>query len=125
MTTETVKPKAKADWEGKLAEQIDEALLPQPIRQYKGIPGRKFSFDFAWPYHPFQIAVECEGGSWGGGGRHTSGAGYRGDCRKYNLAARHGWTVYRFTSDMVKTGEAITFLKEVFIQEAQKLLQQK
>jgi hypothetical protein len=127
MTTEPTipaeKPKKKqVDWEGKLAEQIAEAGLPLPIRQFKGIPDRKFSFDFAWPM--LMIAAECEGGSWGGSGRHTSGAGYKADCMKYNLATRHGWQVYRFTSDQVKDKTAIEFIKEVFKREVQKILQE-
>ena len=45
-------------------------------------------------------------GTWSGG-RHTTGAGFRQDCVKYNLASLEGWTVMRFTSDMVKKGLAL------------------
>lgn len=47
------------------------------------------------------IAVEIEGGSWING-RHTRGKGYRNDCEKYLEAAILGWTVLRFTSDMLR-----------------------
>lgn len=67
-------------------------------------PLRKWKFDFAWP--SALVAVEIEGGTGGRRGkfagqnlsRHTSGAGYRGDCEKYNAAQCLGWIVLRYTS---------------------------
>lgn len=66
---------------------------------------RKWRFDFAWPER--KLAVEVEGGVFSGRSRHTTGSGYEGDLRKYNRAARRGWTVLRFTTAMVLSGEAI------------------
>ena len=60
--------------------------------------GRRFAFDFAWVQQ--RVAVELEGGTWSGG-RHTRGAGYENDCKKYNLAVLEGWAVLRFTSTML------------------------
>lgn len=65
---------------------------------------RKWRFDFANPEE--MIAVEVEGLS-RGKSRHTTFAGYRGDCEKYNEAAILGWKVLRFTDKEVKSGEAI------------------
>lgn len=72
--------------------------LPAYEREYKGIPGRRYSFDFAYPNQ--KLAIELEGGVYNQG-RHTRGAGYEGDCRKYNLMTLHGWRLLRFTSGML------------------------
>lgn len=66
-------------------------------------PTRRWRFDYALP--SMNIAVEIEGATWAGG-RHVTGAGYAKDCEKYNEAALLGWTVLRFTSDMIKSGKA-------------------
>lgn len=68
-------------------------------REYRFNSARRFRFDFAIVDH--KIAVEIEGGTWGAG-RHVRGAGYRRDCEKYNSAACLGWTVLRYTSDMLR-----------------------
>jgi len=78
--------------------------LPAPDREHRFLEGRKFRFDFAWP--KFKIAVEIEGGT-RQNGRHQRHDGFTADCRKYNLASLHGWKVFRFTSEQVKSGEAI------------------
>ena len=90
--------------------QISAAGLPEPQREYRIIPGKRSRADFAWPEH--KLAVEIEGGTWSGG-RHVRGAGYANDCRKYNLAVLHGWRVLRFTSEMVRDGEALDMLEQV------------
>ena len=71
---------------------------PAPVREYTFAPPRRWRFDFAWP--EARVAVEVEGGTWDRG-RHTRGAGYAGDCAKYNAAVLGGWRVLRFTSDML------------------------
>jgi len=62
------------------------------------------------------LVAEVEGGTWRGG-RHTSGAGFRKDCEKYNLALEHGWRVLRFTTDMVRKGLAIESVVRVINQD--------
>jgi len=97
-----------------LAVIFKAAGLPEPVPEYRfrGICGtRTWRFDFAW--EKFAIAFEREGGTWAGG-RHVRGVGYRNDCLKYSEAAICGWAVIRATSDMIKSGEAITLLKEAF-----------
>ena len=63
---------------------IDAAGLPEPVREFKFHPTRRWRFDFAWPDH--KVAAEVEGGTWTGG-RHTRGSGFEKDCHKYNAAA--------------------------------------
>ena len=80
-----------------------ERLAPE--REFRFAPEREYRFDFAWPSQ--KIAVEIDGGTEFGKSRHSFGAGYERDARKFNLAARRGWRVLRFTTAMVKSGEAI------------------
>ncbi|HUU23465.1 MAG TPA: DUF559 domain-containing protein [Phycisphaerae bacterium] len=68
---------------------------PAPTRQHRFAPPRRWRFDFAWPAQ--KVAVEIEGGTFVRG-RHTRGAGFQGDCEKYNAAVSLGWRVLRYTS---------------------------
>ena len=90
--------------EDKLAGQLDARGLGGYQREYVFAPPRRFRFDFCWP--DLALGVEVEGGTWSGG-RHVRGAGYAKDLEKYNLAAAQGWTVLRFTGEMVKSGSAV------------------
>jgi hypothetical protein len=78
--------------------------LPYPEREFRFAPPRRWRFDLAWPQR--KLSVEVEGGTWVQG-RHTRGAGMRGDCEKYNAAVLDGWRVLRFTSDMIRDGSAL------------------
>lgn len=82
--------------------------------EYGFHPERRWRFDFADPEK--KVAVECEGATWSGG-RHVRGAGFHKDCEKYNEASRLGWQVFRFTKDMIESGEAIKFMEEVYAEE--------
>lgn len=79
--------------------------------QYKFNTERKWRFDFAWPNEDVKLAIEVDGGTHTGG-RHVRGAGYAKDCEKSNTAAAMGWTLFRFTSDMIKSGKAILFVED-------------
>lgn len=93
-------------------ERIFDTLLEQicprvskPEKEYlfaKKIK-RKWRFDRAWP--DVKVAVELEGGVFSGG-RHVRGVGFENDCVKYNTAQSMGWTVLRFTSNMLKLDAA-------------------
>lgn len=76
-----------------------QAGFPAPVADYRFHATRKWELDRAWP--AAKVAVELEGGSWGGG-RHTRGSGYEKDCEKYNTAAVEGWLVLRFTTSMLR-----------------------
>jgi very-short-patch-repair endonuclease len=73
-------------------------------REYRFHPVRRWRIDFAWPDK--MLAVEVEGGVYSGG-RHTRGAGFEADCIKYNTLAETGWTLFRYTPSMIKSGEAL------------------
>lgn len=87
----------------------DERDLPLPENEYRFHNVREWRFDFAWP--DLMIACEAEGGQWTQG-RHQRGQGFADDCEKYNHAAASGWTVYRFTTDMINNGDTLAFLME-------------
>jgi len=78
-------------------------------REFKFHPERKWRFDFALDL-PHHIAIECEGGTWIDGG-HSRGAAFERDCEKYAEAIILGWQVFRFTTGMIKRGEAISYIK--------------
>lgn len=94
--------------EESMLAQIREAKLPEPEREVR-FSYRRFRFDFAWS-EP-KIALEVEGGVWVSG-RHGSGKGMDSDATKYNIAALLGWKVIRVTTNMVRDGRAIEFVKQ-------------
>jgi len=81
------------------------------VREYKGIPGRKYRFDFADLVN--KVAVEIQGAVFIYGG-HSTGMGITRDCEKLALAILNGWTLFMFTSGQVRSGQAIAWLKEYF-----------
>ena len=91
-----------------LAWQMQAAGL-RFTSEYRFHPERKWRVDFA--FEPQRIAVEVEGGHWIGG-RHTRGAGFEGDCEKYNALALAGWRLLRFTGSMVKSGVALGCIEQ-------------
>ena len=88
----------------------------QPEREFRFHLTRKWRFDFAWPH--LKLAVEVEGGY---GGRHQRG-GFATDIEKYNSASKLGWTVLRYTTAMVKRGDAINDVLE-FLKSALNFLE--
>jgi very-short-patch-repair endonuclease len=97
----------KSGLEIQLANAIVNAGLPQPKRERRFHPIRRWRFDFSWP--KYMLAVEVEGGVYSGG-RHVRGKGYEQDCIKYNEACLLGWRVLRVTRKMIENGQAIDYL---------------
>lgn len=100
---------------GSVGENLLEAFLRAELitgweREYHFHPTRKWRFDFAWPAE--KVAVEVEGGVWSNG-RHTRGSGFIEDCIKYNEAVVLGWKVIRVTTEMVRSGVAIDYIKRM------------
>lgn len=77
--------------------------IDNPDLEVRVVPYRRWRFDLAWTH--LRVAVEIDGGTWTKG-RHTRGAGFQSDCQKINAGNLAGWATYRFTGEMVKTGEA-------------------
>jgi very-short-patch-repair endonuclease len=98
-----------SDLERAFAFQVKAHGLPEPEREYRFLPPRRWRFDFAWP--DARVAVEVEGGAFVQG-RHTRGIHFERDAEKYSRAAIEGWCVIRATGNHVDSGEAILWLKE-------------
>ena len=105
---------SKSTLEAELAMQIKALGLPEPIREYPAIKGRKFQFDFAWLEQ--KVLVEVNGGTYQRMG-HSTGAGISRDYEKHNLATLAGWRVLAFDRKMVESGEAIQLLQTIFTTE--------
>lgn len=90
--------------------QVVGLPIPEPEREYRFHPSRRWRLDFAWP--ELRLAVEIEGGIWTQG-RHTRGSGVKGDMDKYNALTILGWRLLRFDGDAVRSGEAVACVREV------------
>lgn len=86
--------------------------LPEPVEEHRFHPVRRWRFDYAYPDK--MVAVEVEGAVWVKG-RHTRGSGFIADMEKYNTAQSMGWSVYRFTPQQMRSGEAANFLRAILI----------
>jgi very-short-patch-repair endonuclease len=100
---------SQSDLEAIMALHIRANNLPEPEREYRFAPPRRWRFDFAWP--AAMLALEVEGGVWSTGG-HTSGKGFTDDCEKMNEALVRGWRVLRVTGQQVKSGAALDWLRQ-------------
>lgn len=92
-----------------MATQIMLAGLPEPVREFRFLPPRRFRFDFAFP--DAMVALEVDGGLYTRG-RHQSITGYSNDCEKINLAQIHGWVVLRVVREQIEDGRALRWLQE-------------
>ena len=70
-----------------------------PVREFMPHPSRKWRIDFAWP--DFKLAVEIESSVHRIKGRFSS------DIPKYNYLQMEGWTLLRYTRQMIESGTAI------------------
>lgn len=121
-----MKAKQFSEIEALLAKQIRYVKLPEPVREYRfaaehvGLgPGlrqrlafqqlRDWRFDFAWPDRRFAVEVE---GVTEHGGRHQQIGGFIGDIEKYHAALSLGWTVYRTTGTLIKSGATISLIEK-------------
>lgn len=99
---------------GELLWRLHEraAGLPSGMAEYRFMDDRRFRFDFAWPEH--RVALEIEGGTWSrlAKSRHTTSAGFEGDCEKYSLAAIAGWCLIRVTTKQLEAGLALRWVQQ-------------
>lgn len=95
-----------------------EAKLAQHLKSYKiefqtefqFNPERKWRADFY--ILGTKVLIEVEGGIWSNG-RHTRAQGYLGDMEKYNSAQELGYSVYRYSTEQVKSGKAIEDIRRL------------
>lgn len=101
---------AESHGEAMLALQLRAVRAPAFEREFRFHPERKWRFDLAWPAR--HIAAEIEGGT-RSNGRHNRHDGFEADAEKYNAAAELGWRVFRFTTGMVRRGDAVATMERV------------
>ena len=78
--------------------------IPEPEREYRFHPSRRWRMDFCWPDQ--KVAVEIEGLTWNDkGGRHQRAQGFVADCEKHEAAQALGWIVYRVPGPWIQEGE--------------------
>lgn len=104
-------------WAALLTAGVVEAGYPEPVKEFKFHPTRKYRFDLCWPSS--MVAFEREGGVWSGG-RHVRGKGYESDAEKYSWAAIMGWCVVRASTRQIESGLALTLLLEALASRAKK-----
>lgn len=100
---------SKSALEAELALQIKALGLPEPVREYRAIKGRKFRFDFAWL--DARLLVEVNGGTYTRGA-HSTGQGIARDYEKIRLGQDCGWKVYPFDGKAIKSGEAVEIIRQ-------------
>jgi hypothetical protein len=94
--------------EDRLINQIIDAGLPLPAREFRFHPKRLWRFDLVWK--SLRLAVEVNGAIYTGG-RHSRGAGLEGDYEKINEAQILGWQVFQFSGGQIRRGEAVEMIK--------------
>jgi hypothetical protein len=101
-----------------MLDDLRELDIGEIEREYRFEPSRKWRLDFAIP--TVKLAIEIEGGiskyqkfhpEWKTM-RHQTGAGAASDCEKYANAVAQGWILFRFTSEMIKTGVSRFYLRK-------------
>ena len=68
---------------------------PEPVREFRFHPTRKWRFDLAWP--SARLAVEFDGGIFTGGG-HNRGVMFSDNAAKHNAAVMLEWRLLRYTT---------------------------
>ena len=96
------------DLADELAAQIKMAGLPEPVREHRFHPMRRWRFDICFPEH--MVAFEADGGTWDWG-RHNRPQGFANDVEKINQAQLLGWQVFRVTGEMVRDGTALQLVE--------------
>ncbi len=110
--------KTKRPKRGGKVESEGESLLSLQLKALKIAFEREFKFcqDRKWraDFHLVDkmILIEVEGGIWSQG-RHTRGKGYQEDMVKYNSAQVLGYSVYRYSTEQVKSGKAIDDIRRL------------
>lgn len=94
-----------------LLNRLERAGLPLGSPQVRGIPGRRFKFDRAWPGAVPPLAVNVQGAIYVKGG-HSTGVGIERDCEVACLATLAGWRYFPVTEKQIKSGQAIAWIAQ-------------
>lgn len=98
------KPESKL--ERRFSQQLtDNPDIPPHQRNYFFLPDRDLELDFCWA--PIKVAVEVQGMA------HRVKAMFKRDIEKRALALIAGWMVLEVGGDEIRSGQAITWLRQV------------
>jgi very-short-patch-repair endonuclease len=88
---------------------LGDGPLPEPVKEYRPHPTRRWRIDRAWP--TVKLAVEIEGGV------HRIGDKFERDVEKYNWLTANGWRVLRCTPSMLRNDPDTFFalVEEVYL----------
>lgn len=102
-------PRQPSEGEALLALQLRVERIAFE-REFRAVEGRKFRWDF---HIAPDLLVEVQGGVWNyGKSGHATGTGITRDAEKCSLAAAHGYRVIQATTQQVKDGSAIGWIKQ-------------
>ena len=99
----------RTEVEDLLESQMQEAGLSGFVREYQAIEGRRFKWDFAFVED--RLLIEVQGAVWVKGG-HSTGVGITRDCEKFSIASANKWFTIPVTTDHVKNGKALEWIKQ-------------
>lgn len=91
--------------ERRLDQQIEEAGIPEPRKNWFFVTGRNYELDRAWP--ALKIAVEVQGMA------HRIKGKFKADIEKRALAMLGGWRVLEVDGASIRDGRAIEWLKKL------------
>jgi hypothetical protein len=100
------RPRMESKLELRFDQQIFEANLPKPEKNWFFLLGRNFELDRAWP--ALKVAVEIQGMA------HRIKGKFKRDIEKRALAMLAGWTVLEVDGAAIRDGRAIEWLKQLF-----------
>lgn len=103
--TRGLMPEKESKIERRLDQQIMDAGLPEPRRNYFFLEGRDFEIDRAWPL--VKMGVEVQGMA------HRIKGKFKRDIEKRALAQLAGWRVLEVDGASVRDGRAIKWLIEL------------
>lgn len=96
-----------------LANELERQLIDAGITGYEReaqfIEGRKYRADYLFPLK--RLIVECDGSTWVQGTGHNSGMGKNRDCIRDCEATIAGWHTMRFTTNLIRDGEAVKYIQ--------------
>lgn len=108
-------PRPPSEGEALLALQLRVERIAFE-REFRAVEGRKFRWDF---HIAPDLLVEVQGGVWNyGKSGHNTGTGITRDAEKCSLAAAHGYRVIQATTQQVKDGSAIGWIKQAITRAA-------
>jgi very-short-patch-repair endonuclease len=101
-------PRQPSQLETLLAAQIASAGLPNPLREYRWHPSRKWRLDFAWPWLQQKYAgVEVQGMV------HRIKGRFKRDIEKRAELLLAGWRVLEVDGDSIRDGRAIEWIRKL------------